>query len=124
MHYDDVATFNCAFCDLIAHVTFQMRKVVVTRNSNQTTRMFFTGRCGWLGTRLEGDARLLEGRIKEVLLYCWHQSAMYCIMITCRELIFSIDFTVDLGLTVAIAHSYIIDGSELSKKIDTALKLK
>ena len=36
--------FNCAFCNLIAHLTFQMRKVLVTRNSNHQT--FSTGGCG------------------------------------------------------------------------------
>ena len=30
-----VATLNCALCNLIAHLTFQMRKVLLTKNSNQ-----------------------------------------------------------------------------------------
>ena len=29
LHFDDVMTVNCALCDLIAHLTFQMRKVSV-----------------------------------------------------------------------------------------------
>ena len=29
LHFDDVTTVNCALCDLIAHLTFQMRKVSV-----------------------------------------------------------------------------------------------
>ena len=53
MHFDDVATVNCTFCDLIAHLRFQMRKVLVTRNSNQTTRHSPPGGRGHLGTRLE-----------------------------------------------------------------------
>ena len=32
LHFDDVATFNCALCNFIAHLTFQMRKGLVTRN--------------------------------------------------------------------------------------------
>ena len=38
LHFDDIVTFNYVFCDLIAHLTFQMRKVLVIRNSNQTTK--------------------------------------------------------------------------------------
>ena len=38
LRFNDVAAFNCALCDLIAHLTFQMRKVLATRNSSQTTR--------------------------------------------------------------------------------------
>ena len=32
MHFGDVVTFNCAHCDFVAHLTFQMRKVFVTRS--------------------------------------------------------------------------------------------
>ena len=32
LHFDDVATFNCALCNFIAHLTFEMRKELVTRN--------------------------------------------------------------------------------------------
>ena len=52
MAFDDVVTFNCAFCDLIAHLTFQIRKVLVTRNSNQTTRRSLPRGVGRLGTKL------------------------------------------------------------------------
>jgi len=38
LQFDDVTTVSCALCNLIAHLTFQMRKVSVTRNSSQTTR--------------------------------------------------------------------------------------
>ena len=38
LHFNDIMTVNCALCDLIAHLTFRMRKVSVTRNSSQTTR--------------------------------------------------------------------------------------
>ena len=38
LNFDDVATFNCVFCDFTAHLTFQMRKVLVTRNPSQTAR--------------------------------------------------------------------------------------
>ena len=36
----DVFFFNCALCVLIPHLTFQMRKVLVTRNINQTISRF------------------------------------------------------------------------------------
>ena len=34
MHFDDVhvVTFNCALCDFVAHLTFQLRKVFVTKS--------------------------------------------------------------------------------------------
>ena len=35
--------FNCALCDSIVHLTFQMRKVLVTKNSNQTSRHSLPG---------------------------------------------------------------------------------
>ena len=45
MHFDDVTTFNCALCNLIAHLTL---KVLVTRNLNQTTRHSLPGSMdGW-----------------------------------------------------------------------------
>ena len=48
VHFDDIATFNCALCNLIVHLTFQMRKVLVTRNLNQTTRYSLPGSMeGW-----------------------------------------------------------------------------
>ena len=28
LHFDDVVTFNCALCNLIAHLTFEIRKVL------------------------------------------------------------------------------------------------
>ena len=36
-------TFNCALCDAIVHLTFQVRKVLVTKNSNQTSRRSLPG---------------------------------------------------------------------------------
>ena len=40
--------FNYAFCDFIAHLTLLMRKVLVTRNSTQTTRCSLPGAMdGW-----------------------------------------------------------------------------
>ena len=49
LKFDDVVIFTCTF---IAHFTFQMRKVLVTRNSSQTTRRCSPpGRHGRLGTR-------------------------------------------------------------------------
>ena len=35
---DGIATFTCVLCNFLAHLTFPMRKVLVTRNSTQTTR--------------------------------------------------------------------------------------
>ena len=61
LHSNDIGTFNCVLCDLIAHLTFLMRKVLVIRNSNQTTRHFSAGGCGRLGTRLG----LLQGTCTE-----------------------------------------------------------
>ena len=34
LHFDDIVTFNCPLCDFIAN--FQMRKVLVARNLNQS----------------------------------------------------------------------------------------
>ena len=57
LYLDDTATFNCVLYEFIAHLTFQMRKVLVTRNSNQTT-----SRCFPLGARTTGhENRWLHG---------------------------------------------------------------
>ena len=47
LHSNDIGTFNCVLCNLIAHLTFQMRKVLVIRNSNKTTRHFSAGGGVW-----------------------------------------------------------------------------
>jgi len=52
LHFCDVSTFNYALCIFIAHFIFQMRKVLVTSNSNQTTRPFLPGGHGQLGMRM------------------------------------------------------------------------
>ena len=40
LNFDDVVTFNST---LVAHLIFQIRKVLVTKNSNQTTRCSLPG---------------------------------------------------------------------------------
>ena len=48
LHFDDVVAFSCVLCHLVAHLTFQMRKVLVRRNSNETARRSLPGGVdGW-----------------------------------------------------------------------------
>ena len=68
LHFDDVATFNCALYDFIAHLAFQMRRVLVTRNSNQTTRSHTScerstkcGICGVSAPMFSGRRHILAG---------------------------------------------------------------
>ena len=67
MHFNDVVTYmyNCTFCDFIAHLTFQMRMVLVTRNSNQTIRRSPLRGRGRLGMRLQKSPNTI-GRCRKV----------------------------------------------------------
>ena len=53
--FDDIATFNCALCDLIAHLTLQMRNMlVIIKKFKKLNHQVFSARgCGQLGTRLK-----------------------------------------------------------------------
>ena len=63
MHFDDVTTVNCALCD-IAHLTFQMRKVSVTRNLSQTTRRSLPGAVdGWGRNYLAIEVTVMASRM-------------------------------------------------------------
>ena len=66
MHYGDVTTYNYTLYDFIGHPTFQMKKVLVTRNLNQPQDVLCQG--AW--TAGHETKKYMKKYMKKDIIWC------------------------------------------------------